>query len=52
MPVGTLAMLVFGQISATEAARIQRLDVNRPEALPLWDNVMRTKYRAAYADIF
>lgn len=52
MPVGTLAMLVFGQISATEAARMQRLDVNRPEALPLWDNVMRTKYRAAYADTF
>ncbi len=52
MPVGTLAMLVFGQISATEAAVMQRLDVNQPAALPLWDNVMRTKYRPAFADNF
>ena len=52
MPVGTLAMLVFGQISATEAARMQRLDVNQPEALPLWDNAMRTKYRPACPDVF
>lgn len=52
VPVGTLAMLVFGQISATEAARMQRLDVNRPEALPLWDNAMRTRYRPACADYF
>jgi len=52
MPVGTLAMLVFGQISATEATRMQRLDVNQPEALPLWDNAMRTRYRPACADGF
>jgi predicted acetyltransferase len=52
MPVGTLAMLVMGQITATEAARMQRLDVNRPEAPSLWDDVMRTKYRPAFADGF
>jgi len=40
-----MAMLMFGQISTTEAARMGRLDVIKPEALPFWDKVMRTKYR-------
>ncbi len=52
VPVGTLAMLVFGQISATEAARMQRLDVNDSSALTSWDDAMRTKYRPACADVF
>jgi predicted acetyltransferase len=52
MPVSTLAMLVFGQLSTTEAARMGRLDVNDPGALSIWDEVMRTKYRPACADMF
>jgi predicted acetyltransferase len=52
MPVSTLAMLMFGQISASEAARMARLDVEDNSALPLWDKVMRTKYRPFCADGF
>jgi predicted acetyltransferase len=52
MPVSTLAMLVFGQLSASEAARMGRLDVGDPGALSIWDRVMRTKYRPACADSF
>lgn len=52
MPVSTLAMLMFGQISASEAARMARLDVHDESALTLWDRVMRTKYRPACADMF
>ncbi|MFC1976855.1 enhanced intracellular survival protein Eis [Chloroflexota bacterium] len=52
MPVSTLAMLVFGQISATEAARMARLDVLEPPALPTWDKTMRTMYRPHCADLF
>lgn len=52
MPVSTLAMLMFGQISASEAARMARLDVGDDSALPLWDKVMRTKYRPACSDNF
>ena len=52
MPVSTLAMLVFGQISATQAARMGRCDVSDYAALPVWDNVMRTAYRPSCADRF
>jgi predicted acetyltransferase len=52
MPISTLAMLVFGQISATEAARMARLDVLEPTALPTWDKTMRTLYRPHCADLF
>ena len=52
MPVSTLAMLVFGQLSATEAARMARLDVLEPDALSSWDRVMRTAYRPFCADLF
>ena len=52
MPISTLAMLVFGQLSASEAARMARLDVGDDSALSLWDKVMRTKYRPACADNF
>lgn len=52
MPVSTLAMIIFNQISATEAARMGRLDVLEPSALPLWDTVMRTAYRPFCADEF
>jgi len=52
MPVSTLAMIIFNQISATEAARMGRLDVLEPGALSLWDAVMRTAYRPFCADDF
>ena len=52
MPVSTLAMLVFGQISATEAARMGRLDILEHSALPLWDRVMITAHRPFCPDIF
>ncbi|MFC1917006.1 enhanced intracellular survival protein Eis [Chloroflexota bacterium] len=52
MPISTLAMLVFGQISATEAARMQRLDVLKASALSTWDRVIRTAYRPFCADLF
>ena len=52
MPVSTLAMIIFNQISATEAARMGRLDVLEPSALSLWDMVMRTSYRPFCADRF
>ena len=52
MPVSTLAMLVFGQISATEAARMARLEVNEPDALPMWDRTMHTRYRPICTDMF
>jgi predicted acetyltransferase len=52
IPVSTLAMLFYGQLSATEAARMGRLDVSDTKALPLWDRVMRTDYRPFCADMF
>ena len=52
MPVQTLAMLAFGQISATEAARMGRLDAHDPDTLERWDAVMRTRYRPFCADHF
>jgi len=52
MPVSTLVTLVFGQLSATEAARMGRLTVNEADALPVWDRVMRTRYRPSCADGF
>lgn len=52
MPVSTLALLLFGEISASQAARMERLDVLDESTLSLWDRVMRTKYRACCADMF
>jgi predicted acetyltransferase len=52
MPISTLAMLVFGQISATEAARMGRLTVADDKALPVWDRVMRASHRPFCADLF
>jgi len=52
MPVSTLAMLMFGQISPSRAAEMGRLEVKQPEALKTWDKVMRTAYRPTSADSF
>jgi predicted acetyltransferase len=52
MPISTLAMLFFGQISATEAARMGRLHVYKDAALLNWDSILRPKYRPFCADYF
>ncbi len=52
MPVSTLALLYFGQVSATEAARMGRLDVHEPGSIASWDSVMGTRYRPGCADMF
>ncbi len=52
MPMSTLNLLYFGQISATEAARMGRLEVNAPNSLSVWDRIMSTRYRPACADGF
>ncbi len=52
MPVSTLAMLFFNQLSATQTARMQRLSVADGKALPVWDRVMHTMYRPFCADHF
>ncbi len=51
-PVSTLAMVLFGQISASEALRMGRLQANDKDALSHWDRVMRTNYRPFCADLF
>ena len=52
MPVSTLALLAFGRISATEAARMKLLDAMEPDMLPAWDMVMRTAYQPTCMDHF
>jgi len=52
LPVQTLSMLLFSQISATEAARMGRLDAHEPEALESWDLATRTRYRPFCPDQF
>jgi predicted acetyltransferase len=47
---GTLAMLLFGQITASEAARYGKLTVHNASALPTWDKTLRTKYAPFTAD--
>ncbi len=52
MPVSTLAMLVFGRISASEAARMGRLEARDTKTLALWDRAMKTEYEPYCADSF
>jgi predicted acetyltransferase len=46
----TLAMLLFNQISAAEAARMGRTEVQDAAALPRWDAALHTRYRPFSAD--
>lgn len=52
MPISTLPMLLFGQINASEAARMGRLDVYKKAALSTWDMLSSTTYRPFCADFF
>ena len=47
---GTLAMLLFGQITASEAARAGKLDVHDASALPRWDKTLRTIHKPFASD--
>ena len=47
---GTLAMLLFGQLTASEAARYGKLTVNNADALPTWDKTLRTRFEPFTAD--
>lgn len=52
LDINTLAMLIFGQLTATRAARMGRLDLHDTRALPRWDAALRTKYAPFCADAF
>lgn len=51
-PIDTLSMLLFGQISASEAWRMGRLETADPAALPTADRLLCTQYRPFCADHF
>lgn len=52
MPVSTLAMLLFGQVSASAAAAMGRLDAHEPAALDSWDALFRVRHRPFCANHF
>ena len=47
---GTLAMLLFGQITASQAARYGKLIVHKPDALRIWDKTLRVQFEPFSAD--
>lgn len=52
LSVQTLAMLVFGRISATRAARAGLLNVFAPGAMAAWDRLFETRHSAFCPDFF
>lgn len=52
LPVDTLAMLWFGQISASAAFHMGRLDVLEPNALATWDRLLGTAHKPFCPDFF
>jgi hypothetical protein len=52
MTAATLAMIAFGQISATQAADAGRVGVHDPDALPRWDAAFKTRHAPFCADNF
>jgi len=48
----TLSMLLFNQITATEALRMYRLDADNVDTLNDWDRAMQTRYKPACVDNF
>ena len=52
MGIGTFAMLLFGQLRATVAARAGRVGVHDAGALAAWDASLATRYAPACADNF
>ncbi len=51
-PVSTLAMLLFGEISVSEAWRMGRLEASADAALARGDALLRTRFRPFCADHF
>jgi predicted acetyltransferase len=51
-PIGTLSMLLFGQLSASEAARMGRLEAHDQRALLRIDHLLGTRHRPFCADHF
>ncbi len=52
MSINTFAMLLFGQVSATQAARAGRVGVHNRDALDRWNRVLATRYAPFCADGF
>jgi predicted acetyltransferase len=52
MPVSTLSLLAFGQISATQAFRMGRIHIKNKEPLGKFDSIFRTEYKPFCPDIF
>jgi predicted acetyltransferase len=52
MPVSTLALLYFGQLSATQAALMGRLEAADAESLEQWDRALYYKFKPACSDTF
>jgi predicted acetyltransferase len=52
IPADTLAMLFFGQISASRAAAMGRLEALAPEALSAWDAIFQTRHAPFCPDFF
>lgn len=51
MTINTLAMILFGQISATSAMRMGRIDEIREDAFIRYDRLLRTEYMPFCSDI-
>ena len=49
--IDSLAMLLFGQISATRANRMGIIDVMMEDALTKYDNLLQTDYMPFCCDI-
>jgi predicted acetyltransferase len=52
MTAATLAMIAFGQLTATQAADAGRVGVHDANALPRWDAAFRTRYAPFCGDNF
>lgn len=52
LPVETLAMLLFGQISATQAVRMGRMSITEEKHLSTWDRLFATRHKPFCPDFF
>ena len=52
MSVDTLAMLVFGHLAPSRAAKTGLLEVISPEVLPVWDQMMQMPFAPFCPDFF
>jgi predicted acetyltransferase len=52
LPVETLAMLLFGQITPTQAVRMGRMRIMEEKRLDLWDRLFSTRHKPFCPDFF